>query len=198
MRDTKGVRYLTVNGVKTAINDKYKYLTDIEKLGVVERENTAVVVDKAGNEKTIAFYYDKTAPVIDYKAIEEANGYKREIPVDEGEEYTEEQMVEMFTKPEWVTDNSGHAEFKVDKWGLEHGLDGYKPFTSETPGTYKVRFYAYDAAGNSSTFDVFVKVLEPETPEERTTTVNYTVFLDNGVRTGTWTHTGTEERNVSV
>ena len=40
---------------------------------------------------------------------------------------------------------------------------------------------------------MFVKVLEPETPEERTTTVNYTVFLDNGVRTGTWTHTGTEE-----
>ena len=193
VHDTKGVRYLTVNGVKTAINDKYKYLTDIEKLGVVEGENTAVVVDKAGNEKTIAFYYDKTAPVIDYKAIEEANGYRREIPVNEGEEYTEEQMVEMFTKPEWVTDNSGHAEFKVDKWGLEHGLDGYKPFTSKIPGTYKVRFYAYDAAGNSSTFDVFVKVLEPETPEERTTTVNYTVFLDNGVRTGTWTHTGTEE-----
>ena len=136
---------------------------------------------------------DKEAPVIDYKAIEAANGYKREIPVNEGEEYTEEQLVEMFTKPEWVTDNSGHAEFKVDKWGLEHGLDGYKPFTSKTPGTYKVRFYAYDAAGNSSNFDVYVKVLEPEIPEERTTTVNYTVFLDNGVRTGTWTHTGTEE-----
>ena len=193
VHDTKGVRYLTMNGVKKTINDKYKYLTDIKALGVVEGENTAVVVDKAGNEKSITFYYDKTAPVIDYKAIEAANGYKREIPVNEGEEYTEEQLVEMFTKPDWVTDNSGHAEFKVDKWGLEHGLDGYKPFTSKTPGTYKVRFYAYDAAGNSSTFDVYVKVLEAETPEERTTTVNYTVFLDNGVRTGTWTHTGTEE-----
>ena len=353
VHDTKGVRYLTVNGVKTAINDKYKYLTDIEKLGVVEGENTAVVVDKAGNQTEIKFYYDtqkpefewivdnniqaqfkevrletseeiqlpdpewklqgeengkfvyvktfhanwkdkkftvtdlagnvsepqfvevkridnskptvaeltqditewtkkdvtvtiktstdcqtpegwkkvnkrtftkvfsengdytvtltsvtgvtgdaypfsitnidKEAPVINHEAIGAANGYKREIPVNEGEEYTEEQLVEMFTKPEWVTDNSGHAEFKVDKWGLEHGLDGYKPFTSKTPGTYKVRFYAYDAAGNSSTFDVFVKVLESETPEERTTTVNYTVFLDNRVRTGTWTHTGTEE-----
>ena len=353
VHDTKGVRYLTMNGVKKTINDKYKYLTDIKALGVVEGENTAVVVDKAGNQTEIKFHYDtekpefkwivdnntqaqskevrletseeiqlpdsewklqgeengtfvyvktfhanwkdkkftvtdlagnvsdpqfvevkridnsiptvteltqditewtkkdvtvtiktstdcktpegwkkvnkrtftkvfsengdysvtltsvtgvpgeaypfsitnidKEAPVIDYKAIEAANGYKREIPVNEGEEYTEEQLVEMFTKPDWVTDNSGHAEFKVDKWGLEHGLDGYKPFTSKTPGTYKVRFYAYDAAGNSSTFDVYVKVLEAETPEERTTTVNYTVFLDNGVRTGTWTHTGTEE-----
>ena len=353
VHDTKGVRYLTVNAVKTAINDKYKYLTDIKALGVVEGENTAVVVDKAGNQTEIKFHYDtekpefkwivdhntqaqfkevrletseeiqlpdpewklqgeengtfvyvktfhanwkdkkftvtdlagnvsdpqfvevkridnskptvteltqditewtkkdvtvtiktstdcqtpegwkkvnkktftkvfsengdytvtltsvtgvtgdaypfsitnidKEAPVIDYKAIEAANGYKREIPVNEGEEYTEEQLVKMFTKTEWVTDNSGHAEFKVDKWGLEHGLDGYKPFTSKTPGTYKVRFYAYDAAGNSSTFDVYVKVLEAETPEERTTTVNYTVFLDNGVRTGTWTHTGIEE-----
>ena len=193
VQDAKGVRYVTVNGVKTMVNAKDEKLTDIKALGVVEGENTAVVVDKAGNEKSITFYYDKTAPVIDYKAIEAANGYKREIPVNEGEEYTEEQLVEMFTEPDWVTDNSGKAEFKVDKWGLEHGLDGYKPFTSKTPGTYKVRFYAYDAAGNSSTFDVFVKVLEPETPEERTTTVNYTVFLDNGVRTGTWTHTGTEE-----
>ncbi len=193
VQDAKGVRYVTVNGVKTMVNAKDEKLTDIKALGVVEGENTAVVVDKAGNEKSITFYYDKTAPVIDYKAIEAANGYKREIPVNEGEEYTEKELVEMFTKPGWVTDNSGHAEFKVDKWGLEHGLDGYKPFTSQTPGTYKVRFYAYDAAGNSSTFDVYVKVLEAETPEERTTTVNYTVFLDNGVRTGTWTHTGTEE-----
>ena len=353
VQDDKRVRYVTVNGVKTVINAKDETLTDLEKLGVSEGENTAVVVDKAGNQTEIKFYYDtekpefewivdnntqaqskevrletseeiqlpdpewklqgeengkfvyvktfhanwkdkkftvtdlagnvsdpqfvevkridnskpivteltqditewtkkdvtvtiktstdcqtpegwkkvnkrtftkvfsengdysvtlmsvtgvpgdaypfsitnidKEAPVIDYKAIEAANGYKREIPVNEGEEYTEEQLVEMFTKPAWVTDNSGHAEFKVDKWGLEHGLDGYKPFTSKTPGTYKVRFYAYDAAGNSSTFDVYVKVLEAETPEERTTTVNYTVFLDNGVRTGTWTHTGTEE-----
>ena len=353
VHDTKGVRYLTVNGVKTMVNAKDEKLTDIKALGVVEGENTAVVVDKAGNQTEIKFHYDtekpefkwivdnntqaqskevrletseeiqlpdsewklqgeengtfvyvktfhanwkdkkftvtdlagnvsdpqfvevkridnsiptvteltqditewtkkdvtvtiktstdcqtpegwkkvnkrtftkvfsengdysvtltsvtgvpgeaypfsitnidKEAPVIDYKAIEAANGYKREIPVNEGEEYTEKELVEMFTKPEWVTDNSGHAEFKVDKWELEHGLDGYKPFTSKTPGTYKVRFYAYDAAGNSSTFDVYVKVLEPETPEERTTTVNYTVFLDNGVRTGTWTHTGTEE-----
>ncbi len=193
VQDDKRVRYVTVNGVKTVINAKDETLTDLERLGVAEGENTATVVDKAGNEKSITFYYDKTAPVIDYKAIEAANGYKREIPVNEGEEYTEEQLVEMFTEPDWVTDNSGKAEFKVDKWGLEHGLDGYKPFTSKTPGTYKVRFYAYDAAGNSSTFDVYVKVLEPETPEERTTTVNYTVFLDNGVRTGTWTHTGTEE-----
>ena len=353
VQDAKGVRYVTVNGVKTMVNAKDEKLTDIKALGVVEGENTAVVVDKAGNQTEIKFHYDtekpefkwivdnntqaqskevrletseeiqlpdpewklqgeengtfvyvktfhanwkdkkftvtdlagnvsdpqfvevkridnsiptvteltqditewtkkdvtvtiktstdcqtpegwkkvnkrtftkvfsengdysvtltsvtgvtgdaylfsitnidKEAPVIDYKAIEAANGYKREIPVNEGEEYTEEQLVEMFTEPDWVTDNSGKAEFKVDKWGLEHGLDGYKPFTSQTPGTYKVRFYAYDAAGNSSTFDVYVKVLEAETPEERTTTVNYTVFLDNGVRTGTWTHTGTEE-----
>ena len=353
VQDAKGVRYVTVNGVKTMVNAKDEKLTDIKALGVVEGENTAVVVDKAGNQTEIQFHYDtekpefkwivdnntqaqskevrletseeiqlpdsewklqgeengtfvyvktfhanwkdkkftvtdlagnvsdpqfvevkridnsiptvteltqditewtkkdvtvtiktstdcktpegwkkvnkrtftkvfsengdysvtltsvtgvpgeaypfsitnidKEAPVIDYKAIEAANGYKREIPVNEGEEYTEKELVEMFTKPEWVTDNSGHAEFKVDKWELEHGLDGYKPFTSKTPGTYKVRFYAYDAAGNSSTFDVYVKVLEAETPEERTTTVNYTVFLDNGVRTGTWTHTGTEE-----
>ena len=353
VQDAKGVRYVTVNGVKTMVNAKDEKLTDIKALGVVEGENTAVVVDKAGNQTEIKFHYDtekpefewivdnntqaqskevrletseeiqlpdpewklqgeengtfvyvktfhanwkdkkftvtdlagnvsdpqfvevkridnsiptvteltqditewtkkdvtvtiktstdcktpegwkkvnkrtftkvfsengdysvtltsvtgvpgeaypfsitnidKEAPVIDYKAIEAANGYKREIPVNEGEEYTEKELVEMFTKPEWVTDNSRHAEFKVDKGGLEHGLDGYKPFTSKTPGTYKVRFYAYDAAGNSSTFDVYVKVLEAETPEERTTTVNYTVFLDNGVRTGTWTHTGTEE-----
>ena len=353
VQDAKGVRYVTVNGVKTMVNAKDEKLTDIKALGVVEGENTAVVVDKAGNQTEIQFHYDtekpefkwivdnntqaqskevrletseeiqlpdsewklqgeengtfvyvktfhanwkdkkftvtdlagnvsdpqfvevkridnsiptvteltqditewtkkdvtvtiktstdcktpegwkkvnkrtftkvfsengdysvtltsvtgvpgeaypfsitnidKEAPVIDYKAIEAANGYKREISVNEGEEYTEKELVEMFTKPEWVTDNSEHAEFKVDKWGLEHGLDGYKPFTSKTPGTYKVRFYAYDAAGNSSTFDVYVKVLEAETPEERTTTVNYTVFLDNGVRTGTWTHTGTEE-----
>ncbi|RHD01017.1 hypothetical protein DW812_16295, partial [Mediterraneibacter gnavus] len=112
-------------------------------------------------------------------------------PVNEGEEYTEEKLVEMFTKPEWVKDNSGTAAFKVDKWGLEHGLDGYQPFTSKTPGEYKVRFYAYDAAGNSSSFDVYVKVLEPEV-EERTTTVSYTVFIDGRVRTGQWTHTGTE------
>ena len=137
---------------------------------------------------------DKEAPVIDYAAIEAAKGYKREIPLNEGEEYTEEQLTEMFTKPEWVKDNSGTAAFKVDKWGLEHGLDGYQPFTSKTPGEYKVRFYAYDAAGNSSSFDVYVKVLEPEVPEveERTTTVNYTVFVDHRVRTGQWTHTGTE------
>ena len=50
---------------------------------------------------------------------------------------------------------------------------------------------AYDAAGNSSSFDVYVKVLEPEV-EERTTTVSYTVFIDGRVRTGQWTHTGTE------
>ena len=74
---------------------------------------------------------------------------------------------------------------------MEHGLDGYQPFTSKTPGEYKVRFYAYDAAGNNSSFDVYVKVLEPEV-EERTTTVNYTVFIDGRVRTGQWTHTGTE------
>ena len=134
---------------------------------------------------------DKEAPVIDYAAIEAAKGYKREIPLNEGEEYTEEQLTEMFTKPEWVKDNSGTAAFKVDKWGLEHGLDGYQPFTSKTPGEYKVRFYAYDAAGNNSSFDVYVKVLEPEV-EERTTTVNYTVFIDGRVRTGQWTHTGTE------
>ena len=134
---------------------------------------------------------DKEAPVIDYAAIEAANGYRKEIPVNEGEEYTEEKLVEMFTKPEWVSDNSGTATFKVDKWGLEHGLDGYQPFTSKTPGEYKVRFYAYDAAGNNSSFDVYVKVLEPEV-EERTTTVNYTVFIDGRVRTGQWTHTGTE------
>ena len=97
---------------------------------------------------------------------------EKRIPVNEGEEYTEEKLVEMFTKPEWVSDNSGTATFKVDKWGLEHGLDGYQPFTSKTPGEYKVRFYAYDAAGNNSSFDVYVKVLEPEV-EERTTTVNY-------------------------
>ena len=36
-----------------------------------------------------------------------------------------------------------------------------------------------------------MKVLEPEV-EERTTTVNYTVFIDGRVRTGQWTHTGTE------
>lgn len=137
---------------------------------------------------------DKEAPVIDYAAIESANGYRKEIPVNEGEEYTEEKLVEMFTKPEWVSDNSGTATFKVDKWGLEHGLDGYQPFTSKTPGEYKVRFYAYDVAGNNSSFDVYVKVLEPEVPEveERTTTVNYTVFIDGRVRTGKWTHTGTE------
>lgn len=137
---------------------------------------------------------DKEAPVIDYAAIESANGYRKEIPVNEGEEYTEEKLVEMFTKPEWVSDNSGTATFKVDKWGLEHGLDGYQPFTSKTPGEYKVRFYAYDAAGNNSSFDVYVKVLEPEGPEveERTTTVNYTLFIDGRVRTGKWTHTGTE------
>lgn len=137
---------------------------------------------------------DKEAPVIDYAAIESANGYRKEIPVNEGEEYTEEKLVEMFTKPEWVSDNSGTATFKVDKWGLEHGLDGYQPFTSKTPGEYKVRFYAYDAAGNNSSFDVYVKVLEPEVPEveERTTTVSYTVFIDGRVRTGQWTHTGTE------
>ena len=134
---------------------------------------------------------DKEAPVIDYAAIEAANGYRKEIPVNEGEEYTEEKLVEMFTKPEWVSDNSGTATFKIDKWGLEHGLDGYQPFTSKTPGEYKVRFYAYDAAGNNSSFDVYVKVLEPEV-EERTTTVNYTVFIDGRVRTGQWTHTGTE------
>ena len=80
---------------------------------------------------------DKEAPVIDYAAIEAAKGYKREIPLNEGEEYTEEQLTEMFTKPEWVKDNSGTAAFKVDKWGLEHGLDGYQPFTSKTPGEYK-------------------------------------------------------------
>lgn len=137
---------------------------------------------------------DKEAPVIDYAAIESANGYRKEITVNEGEEYTEEKLVEMFTKPEWVSDNSGTATFKVDKWGLEHGLDGYQPFTSKTPGEYKVRFYAYDAAGNNSSFDVYVKVLEPEVPEveERTTTVSYTVFIDGRVRTGQWTHTGTE------
>ena len=43
---------------------------------------------------------DKEAPVIDYAAIESANGYRKEIPVNEGEEYTEEKLVEMFTKPE--------------------------------------------------------------------------------------------------
>lgn len=58
---------------------------------------------------------DKEAPVIDYAAIESANGYRKEIPVNEGEEYTEEKLVEMFTKPEWVSDNSGTATFKVDK-----------------------------------------------------------------------------------
>lgn len=57
---------------------------------------------------------DKEAPVIDYAAIESANGYRKEIPVNEGEEYTEEKLVEMFTKPEWVSDNSGTATFKVD------------------------------------------------------------------------------------
>ena len=351
VHDTEGVKELKVNDTVTEINSKYKYLTDIEKIGVKEGENTAVVVDQAGNEKTVTFHYDtvaptfqwivdnskleqskevrletseeiqlpgegwslkgqengtyvyvktftanwkdkaftvtdlagnvsepqfvevkridntkpavveltqditdwtkkdvtvtiktsvdcatpegwkkvnkrtftkvftasgeysvtltsatgvtgdayvfsitnidKEAPVIDYAAIEAAKGYKREIPVNEGEEYTEEKLVEMFTKPEWVKDNSGTAAFKVDKWGLEHGLDGYQPFTSKTPGEYKVRFYAYDAAGNSSSFDVYVKVLEPEV-EERTTTVNYTVFIDGRVRTGQWTHTGTE------
>ena len=40
---------------------------------------------------------DKEAPVIDYAAIEAAKGYKREIPLNEGEEYTEEQLTEMFT-----------------------------------------------------------------------------------------------------
>lgn len=354
VHDTEGVKELKVNDTVTEINSKYKYLTDIEKIGVKEGENTAVVVDQAGNEKTVTFHYDtvaptfqwivdnskleqskevrletseeiqlpgegwslkgqengtyvyvktftanwkdkaftvtdlagnvskpqfvevkridntkpavveltqditdwtkkdvtvtiktsvdcatpegwkkvnkrtftkvftasgeysvtltsatgvtgdayvfsitnidKEAPVIDYAAIEAAKGYKREIPLNEGEEYTEEQLTEMFTKPEWVKDNSGTAAFKVDKWGLEHGLDGYQPFTSKTPGEYKVRFYAYDAAGNSSSFDVYVKVLEPEVPEveERTTTVNYTVFVDHRVRTGQWTHTGTE------
>ena len=354
VHDTEGVKELKVNDTITVINSKYKYLTDIEKLGVKEGENTAVVTDNAGNEKSITFYYDTTAPafnwivdnntqaqskevrletseeiqlpdegwslkgeengvfvyvktftanwkdkaftvtdlagnvsepqfvevkridnsrptvveltqditdwtnkdvtvtiktstdcaapegwkqvnkrtftkvfhangeysvtltsvtgvqgdaypfsitnidkeapVIDYAAIEAANGYRKEIPVNEGEEYTEEKLVEMFTKPEWVSDNSGTAAFKVDKWGLEHGLDGYQPFTSKTPGEYKVRFYAYDAAGNNSSFDVYVKVLEPEVPEveERTTTVNYTVFIDGRVRTGQWTHTGTE------
>ena len=351
VHDTEGVKELKVNDTITVINSKYKYLTDIEKLGVKEGENTAVVTDNAGNEKSITFYYDTTAPafnwivdnntqaqskevrletseeiqlpdegwslkgeengvfvyvktftanwkdkaftvtdlagnvsepqfvevkridnsrptvveltqditdwtnkdvtvtiktstdcaapegwkqvnkrtftkvfhangeysvrltsvtgvqgdaypfsitnidkeapVIDYAAIEAANGYRKEIPVNEGEEYTEEKLVEMFTKPEWVSDNSGTATFKVDKWGLEHGLDGYQPFTSKTPGEYKVRFYAYDAAGNNSSFDVYVKVLEPEV-EERTTTVSYTVFIDGRVRTGQWTHTGTE------
>ena len=351
VHDTEGVKELKVNDTVTEINSKYKYLTDIEKIGVKEGENTAVVVDQAGNEKTVTFHYDtvaptfqwivdnskleqskevrletseeiqlpgegwslkgqengtyvyvktftanwkdkaftvtdlagnvsepqfvevkridntkpavveltqditdwtkkdvtvtiktsvdcatpegwkkvnkrtftkvftasgeysvtltsatgvtgdayvfsitnidKEAPVIDYAAIEAAKGYKREIPLNEGEEYTEEQLTEMFTKPEWVKDNSGTAAFKVDKWGLEHGLDGYQPFTSKIPGEYKVRFYAYDAAGNSSSFDVYVKVLEPEV-EERTTTVSYTVFIDGRVRTGQWTHTGTE------
>ena len=351
VHDTEGVKELKVNDTITVINSKYKYLTDIEKLDVKEGENTAVVTDNAGNEKSITFYYDTTAPafnwivdndtqaqskevrletseeiqlpdegwslkgeangvfvyvktftanwkdkaftvtdlagnvsepqfvevkridnskptvveltqditdwtnkdvtvtiktstdcvapegwkqvnkrtftkvfhangeysvtltsvtgvqgdaypfsitnidkeapVIDYAAIEAANGYRKEIPVNEGEEYTEEKLLEMFTKPEWVSDNSGTATFKVDKWGLEHGLDGYQPFTSKTPGEYKVRFYAYDAAGNNSSFDVYVKVLEPEV-EERTTTVNYTVFIDGRVRTGQWTHTGTE------
>ena len=138
---------------------------------------------------------DKEAPVIDYAAIESANGYRKEIPVNEGEEYTEEKLVEMFMLLLSATAVfCWTATFKVDKWGLEHGLDGYQPFTSKTPGEYKVRFYAYDAAGNNSSFDVYVKVLEPEVPEveERTTTVSYTVFIDGRVRTGQWTHTGTE------
>ena len=42
-----------------------------------------------------------------------------------------------------------------------------------------------------------MKVLEPEV-EERTTTVNYTVFIDGRVRTGQWTHTGTETENLDL
>ncbi len=94
--------------------------------------------------KYVVKHIDKQAPNVSVKgtgneehyreitAIAVANGYKREIPVNEGEEYTEKELVEMFTKPEWVTDNSGHAEFKVDKGGLEHDLEGYVPAEGET------------------------------------------------------------------
>ena len=85
----------------------------------------------------------------------------------------------------------GQQHLKVDKWGLEHGLDGYQPFTSKTPGEYKVASMHTMQLETTASFDVYVKVLEPEV-EERTTTVNYTVFIDGRVRTGQWTHTGTE------
>lgn len=124
---------------------------------------------------------DREAPVIQYDLIADAKGYSRTIELNDGDEYTNDELVEMFTEPTWVTDNSGTAKFSVDTWGLKNGLDGYDPFTSKEEGTYKVRFYAYDAAGNHAAFDVYVKVeaKEPDTDEELTTTINYTVFIDN-------------------
>ena len=101
---------------------------------------------------------DREAPAIQYDAIGAAGGYNRTLEVNEGAEYSYEELVSMFTRPEWVQDNSGTAVFTVDTWGVENGLDGYAPFNSKEPGSYKLRFYAIDAAGNTSTFDVFVTV----------------------------------------
>ncbi len=134
VHDTEGVKGTQKSIIQSQSSTaKYKYLTDIEKLGVKkEGENTAVVTNNAGNAKSVTFYYDTTAPTFNWIVDNKTQAQSKEVRLETSEEIQlpDEGWTEMFTKPEWVSDNSGTATFKVDKWGLEHGLDGYQPFTS--------------------------------------------------------------------
>ena len=86
VHDTEGVKELKVNNTITVINSKYKYLTDIEKLGVKEGENTAVVTDNAGNAKSVTFYYDTTAPTFNWIVDNKTQAQSKEVRLETSEE----------------------------------------------------------------------------------------------------------------
>ena len=50
----------------------------------------------------------------------------------------------------------------------------------------------YEVVQGSDKIEITTLINDSRKVEERTTTVNYTVFIDGRVRTGQWTHTGTE------
>jgi hypothetical protein len=85
VHDTEGVKELKVNNTITVINSKYKYLTDIEKLGVKEGENTAVVIDNAGNAKSVTFYYDTTAPTFNWIVDNKTQAQSKEVRLETSE-----------------------------------------------------------------------------------------------------------------
>lgn len=140
--------------------DELTYTKVFEENGVY----TVMLVSVTGvdsEEQTFEILnIDKEVPVISSDVITE-----RTIEVNDGKEYTPEQLVEMFTKSEWATDNSGDVVISIDETVLKDGMDGYSPFTSQKAGTYKIMFNAVDTAGNQSSFAVTVTVAEKDPGE---------------------------------
>ena len=121
-------------------------------------------VDTAGHESGRFDIYvtvqDTTKPTINYKNIQ----YTQTLELTQ-DEITPEKAAELFTDPSYATDNDTNIKFVCDKWIMENGAGGHPAFDPSTVGTYTLRFWAVDTAGNQSArFDITVKVQDTTAP----------------------------------